>query len=295
LSALDEVDSERVDALISQFANQAELSKSLPTICRGFKLNDIRVNQLTRCLHAGSIDVQQLHGISCGQFMSIVSPDVVSELCKELLTKGVEGAWVALDIAFMYVYGDSAKWPPLEPTLKAILSTEGMLGSARQNDQIDIHAYAKVAEKLMEHDAEFARILTKEVINTAAKTKLVANIDHCLHEVLEALMAKQLDVAWPLIAVDLADEKDITKWRLANLIRGRIGRVGDAGLLGKIPNAYFVQWCKDLPDVAPRILAGFVNLIEAKGNKEWKISELAKLLIDNYGANPAVLSALEAN
>lgn len=294
LSAFDEVASESVDKLIGQLANRQGSRKSLPAICRGFKLNDFRVGLIISCLHDETIDAQQLHGISYGQAMSDVSPEAVSQLCNELLTKGLEGAWIALDIAFMYIYSDSTKWPVLGPTLKTILSTEGMLGSARKNHQIDTHAYAKVAEKLIEHDPEFARTITKEVVRAAAEMKLVSNIDHCLHEVLSALLEKQLDVVWPLISDNLV-QIDNSSWRLADLIRDRHGRAGDSGLILKVPMAYLESWCEKFPDIAPRVLADLVNLIDKKDDDEWVLSDLAKFLIDRYGNNPSVLSALQIN
>lgn len=247
-----------------------------------------------RLLHEGVIAVQQLHGLSYGQSMAAVSPVVVSDLCQELLAISMEGAWVALDVAYMYVYSDSTKWSALIPTLKSILSTKGMLRAAKPEWRMDAHAFAKVAEKLVEHDKELAAILTREVIDATMQSKHVPGIDHCMKEVLASLLEKQVVTVWPLVASDLEGPDNLTQWRLADLLRNRLGEV-EGDLLGKIPFEYLAQWSAESPEVAPAILAGIVQTMKKMGDDSWVLSTEAMFLLDNYGSNPSVLSALGAN
>lgn len=294
LSALDEVSSERVDVAFIEVAGLANLRSSVPSICRGIKLNDSRVGQLIHLLQEGAITPVQLRGISNGQSMNTVSPAAASALCQVVLKNGSEGAWVALDIAFMFVYGDSAKWSALAPTLKAIISTEGMLRKTKRERQMDAHAFAKVAEQLIANDQELAATLTKEIIATIAQDTNSVGIDHCLVEVLTALLEKQLSATWPQITTALENDDGLTQWKLGYLLGGRLSAAGDAGLIGKIPSEYLVQWCMDAPDAAPKVLAEMTQVMELKGDK-WILSDTANFLLDNYGNNPSVLSGLEVN
>lgn len=294
LSALDDVAPERVDVALAEIADLANLRSSVPSICRGIKLNDSRVKQLIGLLQVGAITPSQLHGISYGQSMNAVSPAVVSELCRRVLTKKAEGAWVALDIAFMFVFGDSEKWSALAPTLREIISTEGMLRKTKHERQLDAHAFAKVAEKLIENDQELAAILTTEIIATITQDTHAVEINHCLAEVLTALLEKQLAATWPQIADALMSEDGLTQWRLGHLLGGRLGEVGNAGLIGKLPNEYLVRWCADAPHAAPRILAEMVQIMELREDK-WILSDMANFLLDNYGNDSSVLSGLGVN
>jgi len=294
LSALDDVASERVDVALAAIADLASLRSSVPSICRGIKLNDSRVRQLIRLLQVGAITPSQLHGISYGQSMNSVSPAAVSELCLQVLTKQSEGAWVALDIAFMFVHGNNEKWSALAPTLREIISTEGMLRKTKHERQLDAHAFAKVAEKLIENDQELAALLTKEIIATMTQDVHAVGIDHCLAEVLTALLEKQLVATWPQITGALMSDDGLTQWRLVHLLGDRLGEVGNAGLIGKIPKEYLVRWCTDAPSAAPRILAEMVQIMELREDK-WVLSEIANFLLDNYGNDSSVLSGLGAN
>lgn len=295
LSILDEINPSRVDTASHQLANRADLSHSLPEVYRGIKLNDFRVSLLAHLLGEGVITAQQLHGLSYGQSMAAVSPGAVSDLCQRLLATGTEGAWVALDVAFMFVYGDDGKWSALAPTLKSILTIEGMLCAAKPEWRMDFHAFAKVAEKLVEHDQDLAATLTKEIIDAAARAKHISGNDHCLHEVLAALLDKQLATAWPQVAGAMAGADSLTRWQLGDLLQSRFSDMGEVGLLGKVPLAYLARWCTDSPDVGPAVLAGIVQVMEKRGDDNWMLSEAAMFLLDTYGNNPSVLSGLAAN
>lgn len=295
LAALDLNDSSRVDAWFHTIGITPKLGESLPSICRGISLNDSRVHELVQLLRREVIGVKQLRGLSNGKAMASVSPPTVAALCHEILKTPIDGPWIALDIAHMFVYSDGAKMASLAPTLKTIVSSPGMLSSATRESPMDAHAFERIAVHLLKDDPELAANLTREIIDTAAETSASSNLEHCIRTVLESLMTHQIDVAWPLFSTAMARSQGIAHWRITELMRRGFARDGEPSALGRIPETYLIQWCKDEPHTAPIVLAGIAEiLVKGKGAK-WELTGLARFLLDSYGSDPALLRAMRAN
>lgn len=294
LSAADDVAPEKVDHEFGRIAVRQGLRRSLPSICRGLRLSDTRVGHLVSLLEFGAISCRQLHGLSYGQAMAAVSVEVVADLCDALGSKGIEGAWVALDIGFMFLYGNEADWPRLALSMRSIVATKGMLQEVVPEWRLDSDAFAKVAEKLVPNDPDLAAILTQEIIDATAELNHLHEIDHCISEVLGVALETQIDTAWPLLAGALADADGSARWGIGHVLSRRFGDAGEKGLLGKVPMKHLAQWCKQLPGVAPKVLASIVQVMDLVEGQV-ALSEEAAFLINEYGSDPDVLSELAAN
>lgn len=294
LSAADEVAPESVDYIVSQIAVRQGIRRSLPAICGGVRLNDARLAHLVRLVNAEDISCRQLHGLSYGQAMAGVSVEAVAGLCDALRAKGVEGAWVALDVGFMFLYGDEAKWLLLAPTMRSIVATKGMLRQVVPEWRLDTNAFAKVAEKLVPNDPDLAATLTQEIIEVTADVNHVHTIDHCITNVLGVALETQLDSSWPLLSGALAAPDGSARWGIGHVLGRRFGDAGEKGLLGKVSMKHLAQWCKQLPSRAPKSLASIVQVMDvAEGQAA--LSEEATFLLNEYGDDPDVLSELAAN
>jgi hypothetical protein len=68
----------------------------------------------------------------------------------------------------------------------------------------------------------------------------------------------------------------------------------EPGALSTLPDDLLLKWCQEHPTAAPSILMRIVKLFEREGER-WTWTPLARKVIDRYGAQRAVLSALRSN
>lgn len=291
LSVVSEDDPGSCDALFVALAKQPSLQRSLPSIARGLRLNDSRIAVLRDLVQVGQIDLQQLYGLSTGQAMVGVSIEQVSVLNRTLLQKGVVGAWIALDILFMYSYGRPDAVESLREEFSAIISTEGMLSSDRA--QHDSHEFEVVARRLIPQSAELARLLAKELCISV--TSGARKSDHLSQKLFQTLFDAQAEDSWPIVRRALVEADRTARWRLAAAMGAWGGLGNESQAIDKLDPRFLRQWCNDDPDVAPTLVAQVVRVIENKESDNWHLSPTAMMLIDEYADVDGVLSALSAS
>lgn len=288
LSVVDNRDTGACNALFRALAGHTSLAASLPSISRGVKLNDDRIEVITRLLTERLIEVEQLYGLSYGMSMSNVSVQEVSKLNRALLGRGVDGAWVALDVLFMYSYGNPSVIDALRSEYTAILGTPGMLLSKAARRQT--HAFEKVAKRLVASSPELAESLMKELLSAAASED---GLDHHLAETLAtALLREQPEAAWSVLKEVLIASNGIERWRVTLSLGARGFRRDERNPISAVPLGMLISWCEERPDIAPQIIAELVNPLCPD---KTQFSEQAHMLLDKYGGNREVLSELASS
>lgn len=291
LSVIENFDGALCDSLIESLAQHSALRDSLPNISRGLRLNDVRTAVLQELVKAGHIEVHQLYGLSNGQAMGDVSIKQISALNRTLLQKGIEGAWVALDILFMYSYGRAELIEALSDEFSGIISTQGLLSSKRARR--DSHEFEVVASRLIPQSSELARILTKELCATVTAGKRVS--DHLLEKLFELLFKEQAEIAWPIVKQALIDGDKTVRWRIGDAL-GPWGRAGDKSrAIDHLDIRFLREWCTQDPTVAPALIARIVRVMDNNEAGEWHLTISAKMLIDDYAEVEGVLDALSSS
>ena len=284
LSALDEKSPTDCDKLMEKISNDSQLQGASPAIVRGVKLNDYRVMLLTSLLRKGAIAPKQLLGTSYGQAMRDVSVVEVSSLRVALMEFGTEGAWVALDVLFMYVFSDREKMVALNQDFKAILMSGGMLSD--QSSRKELYAFEEIAKQLISEDAALASHLMSELLSAFLNNLEIDS--HIKEQLLHRLLSKQLDVCWPLVKSALLgdDSTTIGRWNLTHSL-GRSLRDDERSPISEIPLEYLSIWCEEEPLKVPELLAEFVPVL-TKDAERWCLSDSTMMLIDRYGDQDAV-------
>lgn len=291
LSAVSESETAKCDKLFTALSANPALRRSLPSIARGVTLNDIRTAALQELVEVGQIDANQLYGLSNGQAMAEVSVKQITALTRMLLQRGIEGAWVALDILFMYSHGRPELVEVLREEFSAIVSTEGMLTSDRA--QRESHEFEVVARRLIPDSAELARILAKGLCVAVTGSKRVS--DHLSEKLLESLFKEQAEVSWPIVRQALVEGDNSARWRLADAL-GAWGRRGEKSrAIDNLNLRYLKEWCEEDPITAPALIARIVRVIDDDALGESRLSIPALMLIDGFSDVDGVLSALSAS
>ena len=288
LSVVAEDDAAACDTLFISLAKYPALRQSLPNIARGLRLNDCRIAVLKDLVQAEKIEVRQLYGLSNGQAMAEVSVQQISELNRVLLQKGIDGAWAALDILFMYSHGKPDLVESLRDEFSAIISTEGMLSS--EPAQRDSHEFEVVTRRLIPQSAELAEFLAKELCSTVISGRRVS--DHLSEKLLESLFKEQAEVSWPIVRQALVEGDNAAQWRLIT----SLGRNGDQSrAIDNLDLRFLREWCNADPLVAPALVARIVRVMEKDESDEWRLSNAAMMLINGFADFDGVLNALSAS
>jgi hypothetical protein len=291
LAAVDEQDPHACDRLFGGIANREPLRQSLASIMRGVKLNDFRVAALQDLLEGEHIAVNQLYGMSSGQAMSGVSVECVSALSEALVQRGIDGAWVALDIIFMYSYRNAPLVEALRSQFEGVVLAPGMLSSERAVR--DSHEYEVSAVRLVKQSSEIARQLAGELCFAIAKGSQVGS--HLTEKLLAALLEYQPHASWPILREALVAGDSVARWKLSDALGSPV-RIGDrSSPIDVLDRQLLREWCISEPVAAPPLVARLIAAIEKDGGDVWKLSGSAQMLVDEFGDSEGVLDALGAS
>jgi hypothetical protein len=284
-------DSAACDSLFSGLAADPLLAESLPSVARGLPLNDLRVATLLELARAARIKPIHLVGLSYGQAMTDVSLGQVAALNEVLLQQGTDGAWVALDILFMYSHGRPELAEALRPQFSAILLMVGMLSSVGAKRAS--HEFEVVANRLIPQSPEIARFLTEELCSAAiADTRLPSHLSETLFK---SLFEAHPEVTWPIVRRYLGSKNRSVSWKVG-IAMGGLARAGSKSRpIDCLDIGYLRNWCVEEPETAPPLVSRIVKVLDAVDDKQWQISPAALMLIDDYAHVDGVLSGLGAS
>lgn len=290
MSGLDNAEPPACDRLFEFLAGHSEYSKFLPSIARGIKLSDARIEVLTGLINGRSIEPDQLYGLSYGQAMSDVSNSVLVALSRALASTGTEGAWVALDILFMRSHGQPDHASELTAEFTELLSLKGLLAKSRR--QLDLHIFETVAKRLIPDSPDLGRHIAAELVEAIVTD---GDLNHIfVQNMFEVLLAQQGASCWPVLKNALTTGDRLGRWRLAASLRDPIGhREFQRIPASHLPLELLRQWCLEAPDSAPQLVADLVQLIQFEASPP-RLSDAVMMLLNEAGDSEAVLSSLSA-
>lgn len=316
LSALENIDSKeangivlggilagvqvRDSALVADTLNRASASEILRPhlvgLTRAIRLKEDDLDRIVALALAGKLPLSDLQGLSYGRALDAINPAKVSAISEQLSTLGVEGTWIALGVLFMYTHGSPEKWETCRPTYRRLLMTSNMLLAKGSKQSLDTHGYQVVAEKLLQqNDPELAAHLADEIVTVCGAERTRFDLDHVLAHIIDRLLTDYMEIAWPKFAEVLARERDVTAFYLSHLLGSRFGMGSEPGLIRKLPDGYLLDWCAKDPRRFPAILAGMVQLVAEVENQPPRLTDLVIELLNKYGDDEALLSALASN
>jgi hypothetical protein len=152
-----------------------------------------------------------------------------------------------------------------------------------------------VVHKLLgDNDPELAQIVTKKMLAACTSTQFSFEFDVAFKVAFGYLLAHYRDTVWPLLSnALLSDERDIVA-HLTDLFGDRSENEESSTIMCTLPDDFLLEWCEHYPSKAPAVLARIMPLFQHEGEK-WTWTRLAGVIIDRYGAQQAVRSALTSN
>jgi hypothetical protein len=289
----------RTPVLFEEVFSHVERSDTLrpyiSDVTRGTKLSPEHLKRIGHLVTNGSLDPRRLHGMSYGRALDHLPGTVVPRFADQLTSQGTAGAWIALDILFMYAHGSPERWHECRTSFRHITLVPRMLAGERVDQRFDTHAFGKVIEKLLKAgDAELATHIAGEIGRLAGEESWRYDLEYTLRPIIDILLTKYAEQTWPIVAAAL-----LVDWRsefnLSNLLGGRFGAENTPSLVAKLGWPFLLAWCEQNPKKHAPLLASMIDVADRREGQPLRFTPIAQALIDTYGTDENLLSKLSGN
>ncbi|MDT6962247.1 hypothetical protein QTN24_12135 [Cupriavidus sp. SZY C1] len=238
----------------------------------------------------GALSLQRL---AYGQALRHLSASEISELVLEIASLSDDAAWVALEIGYMSYFGRTEEmWPELRATIRAI-HVSGRLLLPRGGRSRYMHSWEETVLKLLDDvDDSFALSIAQQLVTAASQGSSSTELPD---KVAKKLLRSHSAVVWPVFAGALMGNHRLLTYRLSSFLgRGLRGNATETDFpLAHLPEDVLENWFQQSSG-APALAARMLRVIEVKDESiAW--TRLGRLLIDEFGGDPDVLSSITAN
>ena len=295
LSGVYDLNKGEWDIYIAQFKRNRELNKYYPDIIRTGKVEQVHLNNVIELIQSGLIVETSVSVFTFGRALDHLNPKIVIQFVDGLIKISIRAAWIGLDILSMYCHGDKEKWGACTNTFKEIL-IDLPLDRESKRQQLDFHHWKEAAEKLLRlNDHEFAYKLTKRILLSCNDRMGYGDLYHYVKPIMRILLKDYGKYIWPLVSEAIKNENATNEYRLSQLFsKEDIFSKKQTSVLAELSETILHDWCRSEPDTAPLFIAHSTDVF-IEDNDEYIISPRAQFLIDEFGENKKVLSALSAN
>lgn len=271
-----------VTQTLDRIALNDDLCIHTPFLTHFIKPSETDLKRVLNLVERKQLSVLTLRVFAYGRFTLDSSPEMVLSLCDDMLKYGVEGAWTALDILFMYAWRDeAAKWGICKSHIRETLSVPGFISDPRAPLAVDVFRWQIAAKKSLGegNEEQLAEKIAQEIVAICSNKEFPGfyGIDNSLTSVLEVLLAQYKETVWPVFGEALLSDDWYVKFYLENLL--------DAGRILELPPEILLSWCDQHPDKAPAVVAKIVPFRHP----------FNRALIDRFGRQEEVLDAIASN
>jgi hypothetical protein len=266
-----------------------------PDFIRTGDIQKYHLDTLLNLVQRGTLSPNCANGLSYGSVTKGIEPTVIIDFCIQLAELGEKASWSALNVIYMYCFGNWEHLGGLREQLKYLV-TVVPLHKGHDGTDTDLHHWHDMATKLLKiSDREFAISLTRQLI-TASKNELDhGDIWSYAKPLLIDLMSEYSDTLWPIFGEAITEAKGIEKYWLQQLLDRENG-IGDEkpSVLSVVPVARIIDWCSDSPEERVVFVAACLNVFETVNGKR-QPSPLFVALLEKYGGDLNVTNQLSAN
>jgi hypothetical protein len=229
-----------------------------------------------------------------GRSLEHLSAADVKEFISALASISDITAWIALEILHMYCHGNKERWEECRTTFREIVIKLPLDKGIRKN-QHDIYHWHDVVEKLLPAEgADFARAISNIIIDSCSNKLDYGDLWHYVKPLLRKIFQIHGREVWPIFIEAIKKADPIGKYRLSELLSADRDDRKKPSVFAELPDDLLKEWCMQEPDIAPEFVAAATDIL-TENKERSELSARALFLIDNFGDNASVLSALSAN
>ncbi|RCS73548.1 esterase/lipase family protein [Vibrio casei] len=266
-----------------------------PDFIRTGNIQKEHLDKLLDLIQREELSPNSANSLSYGSVTDGIEPDVMAEFCLHLAELGAQESWSALNVIYMYCFGNKGSIEKLRDQLK-LLVISVPLHKEQQNTVTDIHHWHDMAEKLLKvRDQEFATALTNQLITGCKYGFNHGGIWSHFKPLILNLMDDYGDTLWPIFGNAIVQAEGMERYWLQQLLdREKSLAVNMPSVLSLVPVESVIKWCSTLPDLGPVFVARCLNVFETVDEQQ-QPSSLFIALLENFGNDQRVANELQAN
>ena len=266
-----------------------------PTFIRTGNIQKSHLDVLLNLIRKDIVFANSANALSYGSVTDSVEPETVAEFCLSLAELGDKASWPALNIIYMYCFGNEGSIEKIRNPLK-ILVTSVPLHKDQPEVETDIYHWHDMSEKLLKvRDEELAIALTSQLITACQYGFNHGDIWNYTKPLLTELMRDYGNVLWPLFGNAIIQAQGTELYWLKQLLdRENSFSNQMPSVLSVVPVDSVINWCAELPELGPSFVANCVNIFDVVEGEQ-KPSELFIALLEYFGDDERVASALTSN
>jgi len=263
-------------------------------VCTG-EVQECHLKKLHELIVGGDTLVRSANSLSYGRAVDRIATEPVEKFCLSISALGDEGAWIALNIMFMYCFGHPERSEEALETIK-VLVVAVPLDNKKNQTKMDIYHWSEFSKKLLSYgDQEFAVSLTKQLLTTCSSGFDHSDIWNYIKPLFNDYIKQFSTVLWPLVgdAIVRAEGKE-RYWLKQLLERGNSFSNHQPSIFSAVVPSDMISWCLENPDLGPIFVAESVDIF--KPVEEEKVpTTLFIALLEYFGDDERVARALSDN
>lgn len=212
---------------------------------------------------------------------------------------GDAGAATALSIVHMYCYQSDERWSACKSTIRKIILSLN-LAAAQAKLVHSLHMWKEDSLKLLQfNDEEVMNYLIDQIISVCESTdnRLFNKLDNSLYPIMRRLLSEEYrEKAWTRLSPALISEnrrlQRHMEWLLGHFVRNP---EDGPDILSDLPEEFLFQWAKSDENAAVMLSRQIPPFKTVTESNDVTISEFLLKILDTFGSNKTVLSALSMN
>lgn len=266
-----------------------------PDFIRTGNIQKSHLDILLELMREKAIPSNSAIALSYGSVTDGIDPESVMGFCLELAELGDQACWAALNVIYMYCFGNEGTIEVLQKPLKQLVSSLP-LHKEQHGTATDTHQWYDLSKKLLrETDQNFAIALTNQLISACKHDLEHGDIWHYIKPLLLDLMHDYGDALWPIFGDAIVQAEGMERYWLQQLLdRENSFSNQMPSVLSVVPLDSVISWCEKQPNLGPIFVANCINILETIGEKQ-KPTDLFVALLVRFGDDEKVSNALGAN
>ena len=280
---------------LEEFSSREDLIKFFPDmLCTG-QMTAIHLSRLLALIRRGVLSSRCASIFSYGGVTSHLSSNDIAKFCLELSELDAKGAWVALDIMFMYCFGDATKFEENRSILKQLV-TRVSLDKQSKGGNMDMYHWEEVVKKLLVSEGlPFCEDICRQLV-AATNEKMDHGDIGAIKPLLLDMMRAYGTGVWPIFSEALMSAEPLQAYWLEQLLdrENSFSNVSPS-VFTVLPLDFVIEWCKQKSEFAPLFVARCINVFEQDANGVQHPTAIFIALLENFGDLDGIGGALSAN
>lgn len=286
------------DGLKEKFAVSAELAPAFAFASWSAELTARDIELMCESLRLGVMPDFALRSWVGGGRLAKLSADVVAPLFDKLFSSPAPFYGLGLDLFGMFVFQHRGRLEELRPQIRVVASNLHYAQKHGGGSHKDQHHFVEVMKWILEKGSG-DRDACAVALHLAQH--LVEDPNEIGQEYIRPLLPQMLrtfaHITWPIIGQAIVADKQ-KEWSL-QLTLGDSYAFNNVKkpMIVHLPEDMLFAWCHAHPDVAPAFVAGIVSVLTHRDREAPppELDPLTRRLLDEFGDNEDVLSALVSN